>query len=69
MKRELMRKGNSVRETKNVITEWKSTINPLARLKAQNWRWKIFNQERSRLRNLIKNAEKKIKKLKRQEEG
>lgn len=33
MKRELMRKGNTVRETKNVITELKLTINPLVRLK------------------------------------
>lgn len=33
MKRELMRKGNTVRETKNVITELKLSINPLVRLK------------------------------------
>ena len=33
MKKELMRKGNSVIETKNVITELKLTINPLVRLK------------------------------------
>lgn len=33
MKRELMRKGNIVRETKNVITKFKLTINPLVRLK------------------------------------